>query len=83
MILAIGLFFGWLCDVSVFVSERNEQNCITESTYITVNISCFGHLSFPVTNILINMNWRSVMSVCVCVCVSWHVVLPIFLSLMC
>lgn len=34
---------------------------VTEPTYDTVNISCFGHLSFLVTNILINMNWRSVM----------------------
>lgn len=32
----------------------------TEPTYDMVNISCFGHLSFRVTNILINMNWRSV-----------------------
>lgn len=47
-----------------FECLRNEQS-VTETTYDTydmVNISCFGHLSFLVTNILINMNWRSVMS---------------------
>lgn len=49
-----------VCHIYAYTCTSQMNKIEMEPTYDMVNISCFGHLSFRVTNILINMNWRSV-----------------------